>query len=97
MKFLDRNKYALKGTNGRFFHLASIQHGVREYMCFVDKHTTKIYIEEITGGHLEFIKDESLANELAAFCTAKGVLNTNQPFMPDDIWCKMRPGDKDEK
>jgi hypothetical protein len=95
MKFLNKNKFPLNNTNGRYFHLATIEHGVREFMCFVDRSTGKIFIEEITGGHLDFIEDDQLANALSEFCTMHGILNANQPFIPDEQWHKMKPKDEE--
>jgi hypothetical protein len=94
MRFLDKNRYALKGTGSRWFHLASIEDNVHEYMCFVDKQTGKVYIEELTGGHLEFIKDDSLAQALSDFCTLHGILSMNKPFLPDFDWMNRKPDEK---
>ena len=46
-------------------------------MCFLDTRTLKVYIEEITGGHLEFIDDDSLAQALAKFLEEKKVTLIN--------------------
>jgi hypothetical protein len=73
MKLLNSNKFFLNGTKNRYSHLATIGDGLKEYMCFIDNKTMKVYIEQITGGHLEFINDDQLANELASFLADKGI------------------------
>lgn len=85
-KLTDTNRFALKGTNGRFVHLATIHRGVREFMCFADKTTAQIYIEEISGGQLVFIADDSLAQGLSDFLNEAGVLNLTKPIIPDSQW-----------
>ena len=72
-KLVDSNTYPLKGTSGWFLHLASIVAGLREFVCFQDKKTSKVYIEEVSGGSLSFIDDDSLAYDLAKFLEDKGV------------------------
>lgn len=82
MKLVDTNRYYLPGTGA--LHLASVQEGVHEYICFYL--AGKIYIEEITGGHLEYIEDDSLAQGLTDFLTFQGVLSSNKPLLPDQSW-----------
>ena len=67
MKFLNTDQFALPGTQNRFIHLATIAKGAREFIYLIDRETYKRYIEEITGGHLELIKDDNLAKELEDF------------------------------
>lgn len=86
MKLADSNRFYLNGTGERFLHLATVHEQLREYMCFMDLFTQKVYIEEITGGSLQFIEDESLAEELHAFLVDKGVLGVSRPTLPDDEW-----------
>jgi len=88
MRLIDTSRFFLKGTQNRFIHLATVHHGVREFMCFADKCTNKTYIEEITGGSLVFIEDDSLAQGIADFLTRKGVLEISKPTLPDDQWLK---------
>lgn len=77
-KLLNTNRFPLaieKETNYlsyyRFDHRATIGYNLREFMVFVDNGTPykepSIYIEEITGGHLERIKDDSLHEDIAKF------------------------------
>lgn len=87
-KLTDTNRFDLKGTNGRFIHLATVHGGIREFMCFADRYEAKIYIEEIIGGQLVFITDDSLAQGLSNFLTHEGVLNLSQPIIPDKEWYK---------
>jgi len=42
-------------------------------MYFKDKLEHRVYIEEITGGHLERIEDDSLWNSLKEFLDEKGL------------------------
>lgn len=83
MKLLDTNRFYLKGTNNRFLHLASISEGLKEYMCFADVKTSKLYIEQITGGHLEFIDDDILAKALFDYLEYSGVLDMKKPLLPN--------------
>ena len=88
MKLLDSNRFCLQGTANQFLHIATVANGVREYMCFCDLKTQKVYIEEITGGHLEFIDDDSLAEGIAEFLRESGVLDINKIMLPDSQWLK---------
>jgi len=83
-KLLDTNRYWLPGLEKRALHIASLSDGLHEYMCF--SVSGKIYIEEITGGHLEFIDDDSLAAALSDFLTHNKVLDSSRPLLPDDYW-----------
>lgn len=73
-RFLDTNLFFLPGAGTRFVHIASIEYGVREFMLFVDSLTEKMYLEEITGGHLEQITDNQLLDDLEKFVTAANLL-----------------------
>jgi hypothetical protein len=86
MKLISTNRYYLPNTNNRFLHLASIHYGVREFICFKDTFEEKMYIEEITGGHLQFIDDDALAEGLSDFLRDNGVLNIDKPTLPDKHW-----------
>jgi len=70
---INKKTFPLPGTRGRFTHLATIQYGIREFMYFKDKLEHRVYIEEITGGHLERIEDDSLWNSLKEFLDEKGL------------------------
>ncbi len=72
-RLASKEMFDLPGTNGRFVHLASIHKSVREYMLFVDTQTDRCYIEEVSGGHLEFIEDDALAVDLAKFCESRSL------------------------
>lgn len=86
MKLIDTNRYHLPGTNGKFLHIATVHAGVREFMCFADIEQSQVYIEEITGGQLHFIEDDSLADGISAFLTYHGVLDLSRPLLPDEQW-----------
>jgi hypothetical protein len=73
IKLLDSNRYEMKGTNGRFVHLATMQDGIREYVCMYDLKESKCYIEEISGGQLKFIDDDNVAADLADFLFNKHI------------------------
>jgi len=82
MKVINSNRFYFPGTTA--LHLASIQDGLKEYICFyLDG---KIYIEEITGGHLEFIEDDNLAEELLNFLTLQKILDPTKPLLTDKQW-----------
>ena len=68
------DRYILLGTEGRFLHLATVHRNTREYLCFQDLKTNKVYIEEVTlAGNLEFIPDENLVIDIAKFLEYKGI------------------------
>ena len=73
-RLVNTNPFPLAGTGNRFLHLASISRGLREYMCFIDLSTEKIYVEEITGASLSQIKDSELLDELESFLQESGIL-----------------------
>ena len=73
MKLLSSKTHPLKGTNEEYWHLATVEDGVHEYMCFLCMKNNKVFIEEITGGQLEFINDDSLALDIAKFLESKGI------------------------
>jgi len=91
MKLANTNRFFLAGTRRRYLHMATVFYGLREYMCFVDVYTTRVYIERIIGGQLEFINDDSLAEGLHNFLVYKEVLLMNQPLLPDAEWLKKLP------
>lgn len=88
MKLVDSNRYFLQGTNNRFLHLATVHQNTKEYMCFQDGLTGCTYIEEITGGSLQFIDDDSLAMALAKFLEECGVTDVAKPTLPDSVWLR---------
>ena len=73
-KIVNLNPFPLRGTSKRYLHLATIQSGFHEYMCFADLEEERIYIEELTGGHLSRIEDNNLASDLEEYVREKGVL-----------------------
>lgn len=90
MKLTDTNRYYLQtpATPKRWLHLATVHDSVREFICFADRLTNQIYIEEITGGHLEMIEDDKLAEGLHEFLVYHRVLNMNRPLISDDEWLR---------
>ena len=75
LRLVDSNTYPLSGTNERFVHLATVTGGLRDFMCFIDERAQKVYIEEITGGSLEFINDELLVEDIAHFLNEHNLLD----------------------
>lgn len=67
-KVVDTNRFWLKVNSqpNTWLHIASIQAGLREYVYFYNVKTSKLYIEEITTGKLEMIKENNLFEELSA-------------------------------
>jgi hypothetical protein len=80
----DSGLFLLPG-NAHMLHLASIGYGMREFIVMLNRNTHKVYIEEVVletkdfskdvWANLKFIEDDSLANDLAAFCEEKGVID----------------------
>lgn len=86
MKLTDTNRFYLTGTPA--LHLATIQDNLQEYICF---HLGgQIYIETISGGHLERIASDSLIEELTNFLTYHGVLDSRKPLLPDEEWLRAK-------
>lgn len=75
MRLIDTNRYYLQGTNNRFVHVATVSDNFREFISFFDRLDRKLYIEEMTGGSLIFIEDDSLAKEISDFLFDKNVTN----------------------
>lgn len=86
MKLADSNRFYLPNTHKQYLHLATVQDGLREYLCFANVRTQQIYIEEVTGGQLEFIEDDQRAAALHDFLVECGVLVMNKPLLPDKEW-----------
>lgn len=63
-KVINTNHFPLKGTNDRFWHMATITKGVREFMVFIDTVGQATYIEEITGGGLNKILEDDIWADL---------------------------------
>jgi hypothetical protein len=90
-QILDEKRYPLKVKTPlkdlspvwRFEHRATIGYTTREFMIFVDNLKQTAHIEEITGGHLEEVKDNSLHESLTNFAKEKGFLDFMIPFLKD--------------
>ena len=70
---LDDDQFYLKGTDNRFIHLATVGFSVREFLVFQDSWTSSVYIEEVTGGSLTKIEDQSLWKALTQFVNYHGL------------------------
>jgi hypothetical protein len=86
MILADSNIFPLEGTGGRWLHLATIHHSLREFMHFYDMWTGQGYIEELTGGDLTFIEDDALYTELEEFLAKEGVHYCQRVNLSDSIW-----------
>jgi hypothetical protein len=94
MYLVDSNRFYLPGTNKRFLHLASVREGIREFVCFADLRTRKVYIEEDSGHSLEFIEDDSLVEELHSYLKDKHILDMSKPLFSDEEWLRYKPIEK---
>lgn len=72
-KLSNTNKFSLPSTGNRAKHLATIDYGLRTFICFV-LDNSRCYIEEVSGGHLERIEDDELARELEQFLKERNLL-----------------------
>lgn len=97
MKLTDTNRYFLNTPiqPRRFLHLATIQDGLRDYICLFDTLEKKTYIEDFTGGFgPNFIEDDLLAEELVAFLKEHKVLDVSKPILSDREWLWKKPNEK---
>jgi len=83
MKLKNTERYYLPGTKGQYIHLATVTHNTREFMCFADRVTNKIYIEETTFGNLMYIQDDQLARGLYEFLLVHNILDMSKPLIVD--------------
>jgi len=93
-QLLDEKRYPLKVREVidnanllsyyRWEHRVTIGYNGRRFMVFIDNLGTGkgpiLYIEEITSGSSEKIKDESLFQSLIKFATEKGFLGVFPPL-----------------
>jgi hypothetical protein len=88
-QILDEKRYPLKIKDinkdilpyWRYEHRVTIGASLRKFMAFVDNLTCKLYIEEITDGHLKIIEEETIWHDLYRFCDEKGFCNMLQPML----------------
>jgi len=85
-QILSRKSFPLKVDNEkenlvfhRYEHRATIGHGCKEYLIFIDHAKAQSHIEEVTGGHLEAIEDDSLHEALTNFAMENGLLALGPP------------------
>ena len=64
----------------RWEHRGTIGYGNRVFMIFADTLKGNIHIEEIIGGHLETIKDDSLFAGLKQYAVEKNLLEVKPPI-----------------
>lgn len=65
----------------RFEHRVTLGWNTREFMVFIDQVKQSIYIEEISGGHLETVADDNLFESLLRFAQNKGFCDIMPPLM----------------
>jgi hypothetical protein len=70
---INEDQYPLKGTNGRFIHLATVGYGVREFIVMLDGWVGTLYVEEITGGSLIQVIDKELWKALIQWVKVRGL------------------------
>jgi len=95
MKIVNSNRFLLPlQGDGGMLHLATAKDGVHEYLAFYLSLTGKIYVEEVTGGHLETIEPRERHEDVVAFLTIKGILD-GSPLLPD-AWKNYKAPDENE-
>jgi len=88
LKLISNEQFEMQGTNGRFIHCAEVHDSLkcRVYIFFYDMQTNKKYIEEVRGGSLIAIEDDSRWNELLMFGSSHNlfpaVISKNIPPKP---------------
>lgn len=95
IQILDERRYPLPKLNKdklpyfRWEHRATLGRGLRTYLVFVDNGIYKeetwfkmpeAYIEDITTGNLEAIKDEELFNEIHSFAENLKLMTIQLPL-----------------
>ncbi len=85
-QILDKKRYPLKVREEklilpyyRWEHRATIGWNTREFLVFADHVKGECFIEEVVGGHLEDIKDDSLHSALTNFCYEHSFLEVSVP------------------
>jgi hypothetical protein len=90
-QILDEKRYPLRINSTlkdmspvwRFEHRVTLGYNTREFMVFIDNLKSSAHIEEITGGHLEQVKDDILHEALSEFAKERGYLDLMLPLMKD--------------
>lgn len=74
----SKNRIKLPDTlfkGGPWTHLATVNRGLREYVCLLHEPTQEVYVEEISAtGAFSKIEDESLWQDLVKFLVSKGIV-----------------------
>ena len=66
LKLLSSNRYPLPGTDEKYWHIATVVDNLNEYICFMNRETNQVFIEEITASQLEYIDNDELVTEIKA-------------------------------
>ncbi len=87
-QILDERRFPLKMDNTkdllaywRWEHRVTLGQGARDFMVFVDNLSGSVYIEEVIGGHLEKIYDDSLHEAIVRFAEEKDFLEILIPLL----------------
>jgi hypothetical protein len=85
MKLLSSNKYPLKDHSHqcRFWHLATVIDGSREYLAFWDSLEDKVYVERFQGFTLIEISDQEY-RQVEPFMREKGIFQ--MPLVSPEIF-----------
>lgn len=91
MKLINSNRFFLNvpAEPENWLHLAEVQDGVHTYICFADKITATIYIEEVIGSHFELIEDDNKVADIAEFLRERKILDMTHPLLSDKQWFKL--------
>lgn len=100
-QILDSKRYPLHVKNEnillpywRYEHRATLGWNTKEFIVFIDHGVQsgdsilvegKAYIEQVIGGHLETIEDDSLHDSLTMFAMDQGFLEVSVP-MPRSLY-----------
>ena len=87
-QLLDANRYPLNVENSlkdmnpcwRWEHRGTIGYNFRTIIIFADTLLGNIHIEELVGGHLETVKDDSLFGALKQYATEQNLLEVKIPL-----------------
>ena len=84
---VDERRYPLKINQDnmidfyRWEHRVTLGYRGRRLMVFLDNLVSTIYVEEVTAGGLEYIKDDKLVESVKRYAKANGFLNLMPPMM----------------
>ena len=85
MKVIDTTKFPLRDHNPkpRFWHLATVIDGIREYMAFWDALEETVYIERFSGYSMVEIENEEY-QQVEPFLRERGIFI--EPLIPLELY-----------